>query len=84
MLRKIMIAVMSLIMLALLASLVIEVIAGRYLGAVALFGVASVLVWFALQMLQRKAYDEPPDQLEPLEPSELEEAETDSNPEKTD
>ena len=61
MLRKIMIAIMSLIMLSLLASLLIEVVAGRYLNAVALFGVASVLMWFALQMLQRRTNDDPPD-----------------------
>jgi hypothetical protein len=61
MLRKIMIAIMSLIMLSLLASLLIEIVAGRYLNAVALFGVASVLMWFALQMLQRRTNDDPPD-----------------------
>ena len=52
---------MALIMLSLLASLLIEVVAGRYLNAVALFGVASVLMWFALQMLQRRTNDDPPD-----------------------
>ena len=52
---------MSLIMLSLLASLLIEIVAGRYLNAVALFGVASVLMWFALQMLQRRTNDDPPD-----------------------
>ena len=57
MLRKIMIVIMSLIMLSLLASLLVEIIAARYLNAVALFGVASVLMWFALQMLQRRRHD---------------------------
>ncbi|MBT3702783.1 MAG: hypothetical protein HOE62_14300 [Alphaproteobacteria bacterium] len=57
MLRKIMIVIMSLIMLSLLASLLIEIVAARYLNAVALFGVASVLMWFALQMLQRRSHD---------------------------
>ena len=56
-----MITIMALIMLSLLASLLIEVVAGRYLNAVALFGVASVLMWFALQMLQRRTNDDPPD-----------------------
>jgi hypothetical protein len=57
MLRKIMIVIMSLIMLSLLASLLVEIVAGRYLNAVALFGVASVLMWFALQMLQRRSHN---------------------------
>jgi uncharacterized MnhB-related membrane protein len=57
MLRKIMIVIMSLIMLSLLASLLVEIVAERYLNAVALFGVASVLMWFALQMLQRRTHD---------------------------
>ncbi|MBT3789024.1 MAG: hypothetical protein HN725_15955 [Alphaproteobacteria bacterium] len=61
MLRKIMITIMALIMLSLVASLIIEIVAGRYLSAVALFGVASVLMWFALQMLQRRTIDDPPD-----------------------
>ena len=63
MLRKIMIVIMSLIMLSLLASLLIEIVAARYLNAVALFGVASVLMWFALQMLQRRVHD-----VEPTDP----------------
>jgi len=50
-----------LILLSLVASLVIEIMAGRYLNAVALSGVASVLMWFALQMLQRRTIDDPPD-----------------------
>ena len=52
---------MALIMLSLVASLIIEIVAGRYLSAVALFGVASVLMWFALQMLQRNVVENDPD-----------------------
>ena len=68
MLRKIMILIMSLIMLSLLASLVFEIMAGRYLSAVALSGVASVLVWFGLQMLQRRPYEgiEAPSELDDM------------------
>jgi threonine/homoserine/homoserine lactone efflux protein len=65
MLRKIMITVMALVMLSLLASLLVEVVAERYLNAIALFGVASVLMWFALQMLQRRTLD---DEEEPEKP----------------
>jgi uncharacterized MnhB-related membrane protein len=59
--RKIMITVVVLILLSLVASLVIEIMAGRYLNAVALSGVASVLMWFALQMLQRNVVENDPD-----------------------
>ena len=51
--RIFMIIVVAVILTVMLLALLGEIIAGRYLNAIALFGVASVLLWFAMQMLQR-------------------------------
>jgi len=45
--RKIFISVAMLFALGFLAFMVYEIIGGRYLNAIALFGVASVFLWFA-------------------------------------
>lgn len=45
--RRIFITIAVLFTLAFLGFMVYEIVAGRYLNAVALFGVASVFLWFA-------------------------------------
>ena len=53
--RKFLITIMAVIVAGLVALVVYEIAAARYLNAIALFGVASVFLWFA--MYRR----EPPD-----------------------
>jgi len=47
--RKVFITIAIVLSLGFLALMVVEIIAGRYLNAIAWFGVASVFLWFISQ-----------------------------------
>ncbi len=56
--RKALISILTVIVAGLLALVVGEIVAARYFNAIALFGVTSVFLWFALH--RRRPPDEKP------------------------
>jgi len=56
--RKALISILTVIVAGLLALVVGEIVAARYFNAIALFGVTSVFLWFALH--RRRPPDERP------------------------